>query len=244
MSQDEADSILVSRLVGQYRIQEQKRIAERRAREAAEQLEAMVIEKEATQQNFDTLQARSLEIRANMSRLQVHAQDLTSTMSQIFNEERNVTNTGHLARNGYIWPTQPSPQAFYSIYAIAVPLAHWPPDGANAPKIGIAFQAANLFIHMDRADQYSKALGGDDKMRDIGQTLQSSRDLVRNFLDGEGSNEEKQKFLNGLWEVAKFKVLKAMRPNSSSIPPFFVSFLVDEAAAKIQKQRERERARE
>jgi hypothetical protein len=237
MTQDEADSVMVNRLHGQYRVKYREEVAERKRREGIAQLETLQATHDNERQTFEQLKARTLEFRNQIFNLRDHARGLTNTISEIFNPESDIMTTNHLERNGFIWPTVPSPQAFYFLYAIGVPISCWPPDNTGPPDLSLAFQAASLFLHPDKGLQYKNALGGEDKLKDISQTLIASRDIVKSFLeDGDGTDIEKRNYLGGLWEVAKYKVLKAMRPNSSSIPPFLISYLVDDASRKSAQQ--------
>lgn len=48
-----------------------------------------------------------------------------------------------------------------------------------------------------------------------------SRDLfIENMKDGVGTMESKEKTLASYWEMAKYYVLRATRPNSTSLPPY------------------------
>lgn len=241
MTQDEADSMMVNRLHGQYRIKYREEVAERKRHEGIIQLEILQATRDNEQQTFEQLKARILEFRNQIFNLRDHARDLTNTISEIFNPESDIMMMNHLERNGFIWPTVPSSQTFYFLYAIGVPIGCWPPDNIGPSDLSLAFQTASLFLYLDKDLQYKNALGGEDKLKDISQTLIASRDIIKSFLEDDDDTEiEKRNYLGGLWEIAKYKVLKAMRSNSSNIPPFFISYLVDNAARKSAQQWEEE----
>jgi hypothetical protein len=218
MTQKEADSVILSGLHGQYRVKYQKEMADRKAEMSLKELEVTNKMKEA------------------FRHLQASAQQSTYTLTSIFNCDADATKINHLQRNGFDWPTEPSILAFYLLYAAGVPIGSWPPDGANAPDVKVAFHAVTLFLHPDKALRYHVAFGGDEKIKEISATLMASKCELENYLASPGdSADEKRQFLNQNWETAKYKILKAMRPNSDTIPPFFISYLIDEAASKLPK---------
>lgn len=225
MTQEEMDSVMLSRLHGQYRVKYQTEIAER-LRENV--MEARRSEQEA----FQRLMARAERVRDQALHFQQHSIDLTTNLTEIFNSDGNTMRSNHLERNGITWPTVPDVPSFYLIYALSVPMACWPADGL-LPDISTAFKSAALFIHPDTAEQYTPALGGEDKMKDIMKTFEASRQLINEYVTSTTDEEEKSRHLKYFWETAKHQVCKAMLPNSSSLPPFFISHLVDDAADKL-----------
>ena len=186
MNQEEMDLVMLSRLHGQYRVKYREEISERKRLQSITDLQNEKAARHDEQQTFEQLQSRTLQFRSQILNLRQHAINLTNTMAQIFNPAAYVTTPGHLQRNGYVWPTVPSPQAFYDLYAVSVPIGSWPPDGADAPDLSLAYQAVSLALHPDKAGQYSAALGGPEKMEDIAKTLQASRDMVKQFLEERG----------------------------------------------------------
>jgi hypothetical protein len=241
MTQDEMDSVMLSRLHGQYRVRYREEILkrkkaedERKLAEDERRLAEVHEERERDKVAYEQLQARTQHLRSQALDFKKHAMNLTAGLAAIFNPHEFQLQTNHLQRNGIVWPVVASPAAFYMIYAIAVPIACWPLDGSSRPELNHAFQSASLFLHPDKAFQYAAALGGEEQMNDIAKTLQASRDMIKEYMESpETSTAEKNELLNSFWELAKYHVLKAMRPNSSTIPPFFISYLIDDAAAKL-----------
>ena len=82
----------------------------------------------------------------------------------------------------------------------------------------------SLALHPDKTIQYYNTLGDREKMEDIARTLQASKEKVVEFLAEKNDTlNEKNMFLNRLWECSKHKMLDAMRPNNIDIPSFFIS---------------------
>ena len=236
MSQKDMDKVMLSRLHGQYRLMYQKEILERegatRHAELMSERNARLSQGEA----FEQLRSRHEGVKSHTFLLQENYFDLATALTEIFNPEENATLPNHLERNGIKWPTEPSLSAFFLIYAVSVPIGCWPPDEV-LPDVKTAFKAASIFIHPDKANQYAGAFGGAAKMEDIMKTFQASKDLVTNYMVDETiSADEKKRYIRHHWETAKYDVFKAMRPNSSTLPPFFISSLVDEAAKKMAQQ--------
>ena len=236
MSQDEMDRVMLSRLHGQYRVKYREEIAERKRHESVAALQKEKAALDEAQEKYNQLEINTATM-ANLIKDQSKlSQTLTLTLAQMFNPSEYHTIPGHLKRSGFDWPTIPSVQAFYDLYAVSVPIGSWLSDNSNPPDINLAFQSASLALHPDKATQYYNALGGREKMEDIARTLQASKEKVVEFLaEKNGTLDEKNMFLNRLWECSKHKVLDAMRPNSTDIPPFFISWLVDDAASKLAK---------
>jgi len=238
LTQEEADSIILSRSYGSYRTKYRLEIEERI--KAQQQMNRAALEQDLEQQrrNYAELRDRALAIKAQCDDAKSYVETQHNILSGLFNPDDHITDTNHLERNNFRWPSEPSTLAFYLIYAAASPIAYWPPDGSDAPDVVLAYRTACRFIHPDKALNYANALGGQQKMTDISAVLQGSKEAVLTFLSAEteGLIEEKKLHLKQEWELAKFRVLKAMIPNSSSFPPFFISYLVDTAASKIQKR--------
>jgi len=114
-------------------------------------------------------------------------------------------------------------------------MPQWPTEGV--PVVSQAFSAASLFLHPDKGSHYQAAFGSDPNvLTDLYQVFAASRDEVINYLDNsEGTVEEKNAYLLELWNDAKFAVQQAMLPKTNGFPPFFISHLVDEAAAQVAK---------
>jgi hypothetical protein len=242
MTQDEMDSVMLSRLHGQYRMRYREEILKRKKAEDEQRLAEVQGECERDKVAYEQLQTRTQQLRSQALNYKEHAMSLTYNLTAIFNPHEFKSQTNHLRRNGIVWPEVPSPQAFYMIYAISVPVACWPPDGSPRPELNHAFQSAILFLHPDKAFQYTDALGGEDRMNDIVNTFQASRDMIKEYMESSKTSvDEKSQLLNSFWEFAKYQVLKAMRPNSSTIPAFFISYLIDDAAAKLPQSNEQSR---
>ena len=242
MTQEEADSVIVSSLHGQYRVKYREQIAARKAEEAAKMAEERQRQLERTSNTLDVereeaeqLRTRNQAMLQQLGSLRDKTQHATFQLAHLFNKCDDITKGNHLSRNGINWPTEPSPVAFYLFYAIGVPIGSWPPDDSDAPDVKKAFHSVNSFLHVDKALGYLDALGGEEKLRDISAVLATSKEIVEKYIAENNDATEKQHFLNQCWETAKYRVLKAMRLNSNTIPPFFLSFLVDEAAAHIAK---------
>jgi len=204
MTQDEMDSVMLSRLHGQYRVRYREEILKRKNSEDERRLAEVQGERERDKVAYEQLQTRTQHLRSQALDFKKHAMSLTASLTTIFDPHEFKLQTNHLQRNGIVWPEVPSPQAFYMIYAIAVPFACWPPDGSPRPELNHAFQSANLFLHPDKAFQYADALGGEDRMNDITKTFQASRDMIKEYMESsETSADEKTELLNSFWELRR-----------------------------------------
>lgn len=147
MTQEEADSVILSGLHGQYRVKYQKEMADRKAEMSLKELEVTNNNLNMQRQQNERFRQRTDKMKEAFHHLQTSAQQSTYTLTSIFNCDADATKINHLQRNGFDWPTEPSILAFYLFYAAGVPIGNWPPDGANAPDVKVAFHAVTLFLH-------------------------------------------------------------------------------------------------
>ena len=218
MSQEDGDKLMISRLPGQFRTAYKVEVAERKRKAGEEQFEDLRMNAEHVHQRLGALAGYSETMRRNLV--------------SIFNHSDYLTAPNHLQRNGIIWPTSPTIASFYLIFAVGTPMPQWPTEGF--PVVSQAFAAASLYLHPDKGSHYHAAFGPDVNVTDLYQVFSASRDEVIEYLnDGEGTAEEKNKYLFESWTEAKFAVQQAMLPKTNGFPAFFISHLVDEAAAQV-----------
>lgn len=232
MTQDDADKTILTHLHGQYRVEYREKIARRKAEEEAA---ARLTEKETNQARQGLIVDQFEKVAANAV---ASARILALSFLPI--EEVNSSNLKPiLERTGFAWPDSPSPLAFYQVYSMVIPVGLWPSDGENAPDVKSAANSVNSFIHGDKITQlgYGAALGGEQKATEIHQIFLASTNEVKKYLANKRLKaEDKQEFLNQCWESAKYAALKAMRLNSTTLPPFFIAHSVDQAALRISKE--------
>jgi hypothetical protein len=244
MSQDEADSVMLSRLHGHYRTRYMKEMAERRAEDEAQAHRTAANALQSQQDTTASLQARSQSLTKALNDYSKYAKDQTAHIAQFFFPEvelsANAPRSPLLTRHGFTWPSEPSPLAFFLILAACTPIGTWPPDGSPAPDINASSAAVLLFLHEDKLQQsqvqIQNAFSGSDPSRITATFIQSKKLLTEYMKDDRLSNQEKQEYMNRNWESAKHYVLRAMRPESS-YPPVIIAFMVDQAAQKLAASR-------
>lgn len=221
ITQEEGDKLMISRLPGQYRTAYREEIAERK--------------RKAGEMQYEELRTNAGAVHRKLGAIANYSDSMRRNLVNIFNHSDQVTAPNHLQRNGIYWPTSPSIASFYLIYAVGVPMPQWPPEGL--PVVSQAFSAASLFLHPDKGSHYQAAFGSDPNvLTNLYQVFSASRDVVIDYLDnGEGAAEEKNAYLHEIWNDAKFAVQQAMLPKTNMFPPFFISHLLDEAAAQVAR---------
>ena len=214
LDQAKADNIIRSRLRGYYRAQFENEIIARASSQC--------------QENYSHLKAQTLVFRERFTQLSDSAQLQHTILTQCFNRPDEAMLGGFLERNNVSWPTQPSIFAFWLIYCLAVPISSWPVDSMDSPipDVNACYKAAALAVHPDKADQERDILGRELR-NNITSILNASRDLV---LEALPSNPIEDSQVARWWEFTKYKVLTAMQPKGE-FPPYFISFLVDQAAS-------------
>ena len=233
MSQCEMDKVMLSKLRGQYRVRYQEEMAKRELGT----LQGIETKFHAGQVAYQNLRAHTEMATQKIKDARNVAADLTTILTNIFNGKDQEASMGHLRRNGITWPpNEPSPEAFYMIYALVTPVGNWPPDGAY-PDVSEVFKTVNLRIHPDKAsEEHIAGIGGHRRLNELQDMFMKSKRLVDEFLKNPG-RLDKNRWLQAHWERAKFDVLKAMRPNSTTISPYMISFWVDDAARKLGDRR-------
>jgi hypothetical protein len=240
MSQDEADSVMLSSLHGHYRMQYKKQMLERQAQREAEARRTADSALQHQQESTAALVSRSDLMLKNLDTFRNFAITQTEHLAQIFFPSDQLVPDAPrslLTRGGFIWPSEPSPLAFYLIYAACVPVGLWPADGNPAPDVGTASSSALLCLHEDKLRQYgiAGAFTGCNPHK-VAAVFLELKTMVTDFLsNADDSMEEKQSYLNQNWESAKHYVLRGLRTESTTFPPFIIAYMVDQAAEKATK---------
>lgn len=243
MTEAERDDFLAERLSGYAQQQYKIKCLQRRLTAFQEgNIESTLLEDAAKKEN---------ELTATAKYYEHQYLSLSQNFSIVFNQLKYAQTGSYMRRQGFEWPTSPSSQAYFEIFAATFPWGDWP---ERPPTDDSDWRACCRYLHPDRGQGYVDAFGGEEGLTLISGLFNASAEIMKLERDAVEVPEEQREDIRrqaaimhaNEWNAARQKLCKVYTPKGTVVPLFLLAHWIDTAAgfAKVYQRRMKKEQKE